>query len=43
MSDGQQAHADSERLSDQAWNYHRERQLEALGVDPDELDAGDQG
>ena len=33
--------ADTERLSEQAWEYHRERQLRELGVDPEALE-GDQ-
>lgn len=32
---------DSETASDMAWKGHRERQLKALGIDPEKLDAGD--
>jgi hypothetical protein len=38
MADGAASEADSERLSDQSWNWHREQQLKRLGIDPEDLD-----
>jgi hypothetical protein len=29
---------DPEELGQQSWEYHRKRQLEALGIDPDDID-----
>lgn len=29
----------SEEMSEKAWQGHRERQLKALGIDPDEVDS----
>jgi len=31
-----------DEMSDMAWQGHRKRQLEELGIDPDELDGDDQ-
>lgn len=31
----------AEQMSDMAWEGHRKRQLKNLGIDPEELDAGD--
>jgi len=31
-----------EEMSEMAWQGHRKRQLEALGIDPDELDGDEQ-